>query len=216
MQLRPLNSAVLALALAFAAPAFAAAPKAPAKPKPKPAAAAPAAPQALKAAAGSTLKITGDSTLHKWDALGGDLEITAELASGAGTLAQRVAAGALGKLRLRAGAASFKSNEGSSMDKNMHKALEAPKFPDITFAMDSYKAAGEEVTASGTLSIHGVAKPVDLKGRLGFREGAVTVQGSYALLMSDYGIKPPVMMLGTVKVSDKVVIVYDFALEPRP
>ena len=36
--------------------------------------------------------------------------------------------------------------------------------------------------------------------------------------MSDYGIKPPVMMLGTVRVKDKVSIAYDYQLatESRP
>jgi polyisoprenoid-binding protein YceI len=98
------------------------------------------------------------------------------------------------------------------MDKNMRNALESDKAPQITFSLKSYTLEGETVTAKGSLSIHNVAKDVELKGVLTAKGGALQVKGSYDLLMSDYGVKPPVMMLGTLKVKDLVTIAYQFDL----
>jgi polyisoprenoid-binding protein YceI len=168
--------------------------------------AAPAAvPVVLQQAAASSLKILGDSTLHKWEAVAQSLTISA------------VKEGDLYKsLNLAVGVKGLKSNENASMDKNMYKALEASKFEEIHFAMASYEIKGEDVTAKGALTIHGTVKDVELKGKISQAGGNLAVKGSHDLLMSDYGIKPPVMMLGTVRVADKVTIAYDFTLEPRP
>ena len=40
----------------------------------------------------------------------------------------------------------------------------------------------------------------------------VAVKGAYELNMSDYGVRPPVLMFGAIKVADKVAVEYDFAL----
>lgn len=173
--------------------------------------AAPGAPVALKSLS-PTVKILGDSTMHKWEANAGSLTVTAEGAFKDGALLPQVEAGALGKLRLAIKVDSLQSTESKSMDKNMHNAMESDKAPEVTFSLVSYTVAGDEVTAKGSLSIHGVAKDVALTGKLSAKGEGVEVKGSYDLLMSDYGIKPPVMMLGTIKVKDSVSIVYDFDL----
>lgn len=197
---------------AFFAVTCLAAPAPPAAPAAKAAAKVGAAPVALKAADGAKLVVNGDSTLHKWHADALELSVTAALAKD-GELLPALKAGELVQLELLAKAGSLKSNEGKSMDKNMHKALEAGAYPDISFSLASYEVKGDEVSAKGTLSIHGTPKEVLLSGVLTAKEGgAVNVKGSYDLLMSDYGVKPPVMMLGTVKVKDALTITYDFDL----
>jgi polyisoprenoid-binding protein YceI len=100
------------------------------------------------------------------------------------------------------------------MDKNMHKALEAAQFAEIRFKLDAYELQGATVTAKGSLTIHGVSKPVALPGTLSAKDGGLAVKGRYDLKMSDYGVKPPVMMMGTVRVADSVGIDYDFVLLP--
>jgi polyisoprenoid-binding protein YceI len=157
-----------------------------------------------------TVKILGDSTMHKWEANATALTVSAEIK--AGDLLAEVKAGALSKLTLVIGVDGLQSTESKSMDKNMHKAMESDAAPQITFSMKSYALEGETVTAKGSLSIHNVAKDVELKGVLTSKDGALQVKGSYDLLMSDYGVKPPVMMLGTVKVKDAVTIAYQFDL----
>ena len=40
----------------------------------------------------------------------------------------------------------------------------------------------------------------------------ITVIGEYALLMTDYGIKPPTAMLGMAKADNKVTITFETVL----
>jgi polyisoprenoid-binding protein YceI len=198
--------------------AVAAAPAA--KPAPKPAVKAPAkaakaeskaSVSVVQAAAGAKLTVNGDSTMHKWHTDAQSLTISAE-ASGDGDLLAAIKANGLNKLSLVADAASLHSPEGSGMDKNTRKTLEADKYPQITFTLASYTLNGDKVEAKGSLSIHGVAKDVVLTGTLTKKGEAVNVKGSYDLKMTDYGVTPPVMMLGTVKVADALSIAYDFDL----
>jgi hypothetical protein len=176
----------------------------------------PAQPLALSSTPATDLEVLGDSTLHKWKAQATQVLIQASLAPGQSTVWDAVQAGALKALTLSAQVAGLKSTEGGSMDKNMHATMEADKVPAISFVMAAYRVKEGQVAATGVLSIHGVTKTVELKGAIQGRADCVNVKGSYDLLMSDYGVKAPVMMLGTVRVSDKVSIAYDFALVPAP
>lgn len=48
------------------------------------------------------------------------------------------------------------------------------------------------------------------------KDGRLVVDGEQPLLMSDYGIEPPKMMLGTVKTDDKALVKYHLELASRP
>jgi polyisoprenoid-binding protein YceI len=172
-------------------------------------------PSALASAPASSLKILGDSTLHTWTVNAKSLSVTASLkASKDEALLEGVAKGGMASLSVTVGVEGLKSTESSGMDKNMDKALESDKFPEISFVMKSYSLKDGQAALLGSLSIHGVAKDVSLTGQVSAKAPGMEVKGSYDLLMSDYGVKPPVMMLGTVRVKDKVSIVYDLELDP--
>jgi polyisoprenoid-binding protein YceI len=65
----------------------------------------------------------------------------------------------------------------------------------------------------GELTMAGVTKPVDMVARASSTpEGKLRVQGRYLLRMTDWGVRPPTLMLGTLKVGDAVVIRFDLAL----
>jgi polyisoprenoid-binding protein YceI len=166
----------------------------------------------LRSPATATLKVLGNSTLHKWEADATRLDISGSLLPVKGSLLDQLKAGALQSLTVSVAVEGLKSTESVSMDHNMFKALDSTHFAGIQFLLKSYAVQGATVTAQGSLTIHGVAKPIELKGLLSSRENKVSVSGSYDLLMSDYGVKPPVMMLGTVRVADKVTITYDYDL----
>jgi polyisoprenoid-binding protein YceI len=178
-----------------------------------PAAAAKAEPRALKAADGASLVVAGDSTLHKWKANATELKIEAELSKPGEVLAAIQAQG-LSKLELVAQSAALKSEEGKSMDKNMHKAMNVKEHAEIRFSLTGYELKDGVVAAAGQLSIHGQTRDVVLPGSVTAKAGGVNVKGSYDLKMSDYGIKPPVMMMGTIRVADALTISYDFDLLP--
>lgn len=168
---------------------------------------------ALKAADGAKLTVTGTSTIHGWHADALAVTITAELNKG-GDILTAIQTQGLSKLELVAGAGTLHSPEGKSMDHNIAKALEADKFPSISFSLSSYELQGTTVTAKGTLSIHGQSKDVELPGTLIAKDGGVAVKGSLAFKMTDYGVKPPTAMLGAIRSGDAITIDYDFTLLP--
>jgi polyisoprenoid-binding protein YceI len=101
----------------------------------------------------------------------------------------------------------------AGLDKNLRKALKAEEFPAITFTLSSYKAGKDEVTATGELFIAGAKKTVELTGALKMEGGRLLVDGEKPLLMSEYGIKPPSLMLGAVKVADRIVVKFHLNIE---
>ena len=80
-----------------------------------------------------------------------------------------------------------------------HQALETSQFPTATFKLTQpfdlgkVPAEGETVsaTATGDLTLHGVAKPVQVPLQARLANEMVTIVGSLAITFSDYGINPP-------------------------
>jgi polyisoprenoid-binding protein YceI len=105
-----------------------------------------------------------------------------------------------------------------TMNGHMLKALKAAEHPLISFQLGSYDLTkATDLTKgvlTGTLDIGGVQKPVTLSVDLkDAGEGALRVTGSYELNMRDYDLKPPSLMLGTMKVRDKVMVNFDLVLK---
>ena len=151
----------------------------------------------FQAAPSSTLWLEGDSTLHRYSSTA--TVISVELDSDAG-LAQATA------LTVKVPVAGLKSGH-AGLDKNLQKALKAEEFPEIVFSLASYKAQ----EATGTLSIAGVAKPAVVKVAV----NGTVVTGEHELKMSDFGVKPPKMMMGAVKTDDKVVVKFRIDLKQK-
>src|SRR5207237_158837 len=114
----------------------------------------------------------------------------------------------------------LKSGE-KGLDKNLYKTLQAQTYPNIVFHLSSYRVGAStespsayHVTTQGTLEIAGHSQPVEVQAESSATAGPLQLEGQYPLLMSDYGIKPPTMMMGTVKVKNRVVIHYRLSLVP--
>jgi|SRR6202165_1707958 len=182
----------------------------------------PAAPAtSFTVAPGSKLWIEGDSTLHAYSSQATQVEATAELdgalAAGSPDTRAAVAAGALKSLRVSVPVAGLKSGE-SGLDKNLQKAMKADAAPVIRFTLEDYKTEEAKdgsllVKAHGRLAVAGVEKDAVVEATCRFSPGGVDVTGAKDLLMSDFGIKPPVMMLGTIKTADKVVVRFALKLK---
>lgn len=105
-----------------------------------------------------------------------------------------------------------------TMTGHMKKALKVTEFDSITFSVRDYLLAaadsGMSVTLEGSLTLGGVTKDITVTAlaKAG-PEGTVQVTGSYALSMKDYGLKAPSLMLGTMKVHDKVTVGFDLLLK---
>ncbi len=106
----------------------------------------------------------------------------------------------------------------NTMNEHMLKALKADKNPTIEFKLASYEmlAAGDKVTGrlNGTLKLGGVEKAIafDAVGNA-TPDGALHVTGAYPLLMTDYGLKAPSLMMGAMKVNPKVKVNFDLLLK---
>lgn len=101
-----------------------------------------------------------------------------------------------------------------TMEKHLRKALKAKDDPNIEFELKSYTvgektAAGTPVEATGTMTIAGSSKTVDLDGMVTPTATGLRVQGQKKLLMTDFGVKPPKLMFGTLKVHDPITVHYD-------
>jgi polyisoprenoid-binding protein YceI len=106
-----------------------------------------------------------------------------------------------------------------TMNGHLRNALKAQQNPTIRFRLSHYElaAAGQTAgtaTLQGTLAIAGQEKPVSIEASVSSEgDGAVRVKGSKEILMSEYGVRPPTLMMGTLKVRDRVVVHFDVLLK---
>jgi polyisoprenoid-binding protein YceI len=102
------------------------------------------------------------------------------------------------------------------MNKHLRKALKSGEFPVIRFDLDIYDVTpGDEgigVRAEGTLTIAGVSRPVELRVDVGRDGEALRVTGMKPINMEDYGVEPPSLMLGTLRVDKQVHVAFDVAV----
>ena len=167
----------------------------------------------LKLSEGSWLRLSGDSTLHPFTSTATIMSLDMELSGEA--LASALGARAPASMTLRIPVEGLKSNS-EGLDKNLRKAMKVKgdENKEIVFTLSSYKLleGGKRIAAAGSLEISGAKKDVTVEGALGLDVGRAVVDGSHELNMSEYGIKPPTMMLGAVKVKDRVVVRFHLEL----
>jgi polyisoprenoid-binding protein YceI len=99
-----------------------------------------------------------------------------------------------------------------TMNEHMRKALKAEKFTQIAWTMTSYEVQGSAVTVLGKLTIAGKENAIELKGTGTADNGVIRFKGSKQLKMTEFGVKPPSLMLGTMKVGDAVTVSFDLTL----
>ena len=108
-----------------------------------------------------------------------------------------------------------------TMDEHMKKALKASEHGTIEFRLTGYTAAPpaadtSELELRGVLRIAGVDQPVTVRADATQEaDGTLRVQGSQTIAMTKWGVKPPSLMLGTMKVKDEVVIHFDIRLRQQ-
>jgi hypothetical protein len=169
-------------------------------------------------APGSRLTLRGKSTLHDYASTATQLQLAVELAEpeAAPELARLAAPGAVKSIVLTVPVQGMKSDK-DGLDKNMYKALKAEQHPAITFEVRRYEIGAMKdrrlpVRVAGVLSVAGVEREAELTLETRATDEGLSVTGEKELLMTDFGIKPPKFMLGTLKTDDKVVIRFSLVL----
>ena len=97
-------------------------------------------------------------------------------------------------------------------DKDMLKWLDHENHPKGSFRLEDLAAQGEQLEARGTVTIHGVSKPIAFPVTIALEGEHVTAEGSAKLNFLDFELKPIRKML-FITVKPEMVI--DFHLEGR-
>ena len=176
---------------------------------------------------GSTLWLEGTSTLHDYESRTDRVTIAlardpaAAQPADATALEALIRSSGVRRVDVRVPVLSLRSKK-NALDKNLWRSLRAEQHPEIRCRLSRYTlmsgtAGGDTLAihAVGTLEVAGHSRPIELDARAWRSAEGIWVTGSKPLLMSDYGIKPPTMMLGTLRVGDRVTVHYRLLLEPK-
>lgn len=79
-------------------------------------------------------------------------------------------------------------SEHEKRDKKMHSWIESDIFPDIIFEMNSVSVVDGKNMATGSLSIHGVSKSVNVPFDVSKSGGTITIEGSANFSYEDWGL----------------------------
>ena len=184
-------------------------------------------PVAVKLGPGSSLWLNGTSTMHDFECRTSETEIamTRDAALGESPadagLPALVRTSTIRTVDVTVPVGSLHS-EKSGLDKNLRKTLKADQFKTITVHLERYTlpakgAKGDTIAlhAEGTITVAGEQRPITLEGRMYPGSGGMWLEGSHQLRMTELGIKPPTMMLGTVRVGDQITVHYRLLLAGR-
>ncbi len=104
----------------------------------------------------------------------------------------------------------------NTMNGHMRRALNADRQPTIRFSLTSYELARATAvtgTLQGTLLLNGQTRPITFPATFAAADGALRVTGRYALKMTDWGVEPPKLMMGAMKVGEVVTVNFDLLLQ---
>jgi len=166
----------------------------------------------------SRIWVGGTSSVRGWECRATTFAVTVESApNGAAT----VLAGekAVGSADVAIPIEKLECGNGQ-MNGHMRKALKAQEHPQIAFRLGSYELNRSNdsllVTVTGSLTLGGTEKPIELVALASpAPDGALRVAGNYSLKMTEFGLKPPTLMFGTMKVHDLVKVGFDLLLKDR-
>lgn len=157
----------------------------------------------------SELSVAGTSTLHDWESAVNEVNITASLNLIDGKLE------AIPNLSVSIPAKSIKSTKGKIMDNKTYAALKSDDHPNISFQLQKATIkTTKSLSATGKLTIAGVSKIVTFPVSMKATGNQITFSGAYSLLMSDYDMKAPTALMGSIKTGDEITVKFTCTLEP--
>ncbi len=151
----------------------------------------------------STLIYSAKHPLHKWEGVSKDVNC-AIIYNDDTKKPENVA--------VSAKVASFDS-DNNNRDSHAIEVLEGIKYPNVTFVSSAIKA-GENGTlnVSGTLTFHGVTKPISFEVTRKDAGGKMTMTGEFPVSLTEYNVERP-SLLG-IKTEDSMTLRFNvtFAL----
>lgn len=164
----------------------------------------------------SRIWVGGTSSMRGWECkattfeLKLDAEPNAVASTLAGTMAVTGATLAIPTEKLECG--------NGTMNGHLKKALKAEEHPQIEFRLTSHELlkSGDSVnvTIKGVLTLGGTEKEIEIAAiATPAADGALRIAATYPLKMTEFGLKPPTMMFGRMKVGDLVKVGFDLVLK---
>ena len=158
-----------------------------------------------------TLKVGGSSTLHEWESGVEKIEWKGSVSLNTNKILT------LKDVEVKIPVSSIKSEHGKLMDGKTYEAFNVEKNPYILFKVKNViqKPSGNDIalTLEGELTMNGVTNAMSLTviGK-SLPGGDMRFSGTRALKMSEFKMKQPTAMMGTIKVGDEVTVKYDLTI----
>jgi polyisoprenoid-binding protein YceI len=154
-----------------------------------------------------TVTIDGTSNLRNWHEKVG--EVTGDMTA----VINEDGSVELRALRISMKALSIKSDMGRGMDKKTYEALKASAYPEILFTLNAplkltqIRDCQTTIPVKGELALAGIRNPVIMQVKtFAISQGVLQFEGSQTIKMSDYGVKPPTALFGTMRSGPDITI----------
>ncbi len=111
-----------------------------------------------------------------------------------------------------------------AMNKDMFKALDADRFPTISYALVRGEIQQDTILPGkrillrtiGNLSIAGVTKSIDMAVQVvPLADGRYQIAGKKELSMRDFGIQPPSAFFGLIKAHERLTVCFNLIAVPE-
>lgn len=154
------------------------------------------------------ITIAGTSTLHDWEMKSDKGQSQASFVVDNNKITS------VPGLSFSVPATSLKSGK-SLMDNNTYKALKTDVNKSIDFVLTSASitpvdAATYLIKSAGRLTIAGTTRETDIvaTAKINTDDNSITVAGVKKFKMTDYNVKPPTVLMGTIKTGNDISISY--------
>lgn len=155
----------------------------------------------------NTMVIKGTSNVHQWEEKIGQLKGSATM------IIEGEQITGLSDAYFEIPVKSIKSTKGNMMDNKTYQALKLDKCPNIIFTLSKGIIIGTELKASATLTIACISKTIDLISTVKpIGNNQIEIIGSKKLKMTDFEIKPPTALLGTMVTGNEITIEFNVKL----
>ncbi|MDF1698352.1 MAG: YceI family protein [Saprospiraceae bacterium] len=162
-----------------------------------------------------SMKIKGSSNVHDWES---DID---SLSGSAAFSFSETGEFQITQCKVVIPVKSIKSSKGKRMDKKTMKAFNEKEYPIIEYNLTHFDKLVMEgnlfhAEATGDLSLAGAKKSIvmEIKGKK-LDDGKYEITGVKDMKMTDFSIKPPTALLGTMRTKDDISVEFRVVLDMK-
>lgn len=154
----------------------------------------------------STISVRGTSTLHDWEMTSPRVNSQVVFNMEDDNIES------LGSVSLTLEASSLESDE-NRLNRLAHETMDVENHPQITFRASSGNVVADgssyTVTATGDLTIAGETREVTVEATCIEQGEELICTGTEEMKMTDFGMEPPRLFLGTLRTHDEVTVEFN-------